>query len=72
MEKDKADLNPRGFLLTGANFSGKSVYMKQVAIIVFMAHIGSFVPAERAVIGLTDKIFTRVSTRESVSKVFRL
>lgn len=56
-------------LLTGPNYSGKSIYLKQVALIVYMTHIGSFVPAESAVIGLTDKILTRIQTRESVSKV---
>lgn len=56
-------------LMTGPNYSGKSVYLKQVAIIVYMAHIGSFVPADRAKIGLTDKILTRISTRESVSRI---
>jgi len=60
---------PSMILVTGPNFSGKSVYLKQVAIIVFMAHIGSFVPATKADIGLTDKIMTRVATRESVSRV---
>lgn len=55
-------------VLTGPNYSGKSVYLKQVAIIVFMAHVGSFVPAESATIGITDKILSRVSTRESVSR----
>ncbi|CAD0113438.1 unnamed protein product [Aureobasidium uvarum] len=60
---------PSMILVTGPNFSGKSVYLKQVAIIVFMAHVGSFVPATRAEIGLTDKIMTRVATRESVSRV---
>jgi DNA mismatch repair protein MSH5 len=59
---------PSIVLVTGPNFSGKSVYLKQVAIIVFMSHIGSFVPAARADIGLTDKIMTRVATRESVSR----
>ncbi|KAG9540658.1 hypothetical protein KCU71_g19642, partial [Aureobasidium melanogenum] len=59
---------PSMILVTGPNFSGKSVYLKQVAIIVFMAHIGSFVPATKAEIGLTDKILTRVATRESVSR----
>ncbi|KAI4729264.1 hypothetical protein E4T49_02943 [Aureobasidium sp. EXF-10728] len=59
---------PSMILVTGPNFSGKSVYLKQVAIIVFMAHIGSFVPATKAEIGLTDKIMTRVATRESVSR----
>ncbi|CAJ0926124.1 11067_t:CDS:2 [Entrophospora sp. SA101] len=56
-------------LLSGANFSGKSVYLKQVALITYMAHIGSFVPAESAIIGLTDKIFTRIQTRETISKI---
>lgn len=60
---------PSMILLTGPNYSGKSIYLKQVALIVYMAHIGSFVPAESAVIGLTDKILTRIQTRESVSKV---
>ncbi|TIA61527.1 hypothetical protein D6C77_03421 [Aureobasidium pullulans] len=59
---------PSMVLVTGPNFSGKSVYLKQVAIIVFMAHVGSFVPAIRADIGITDKIMTRVATRESVSR----
>jgi DNA mismatch repair protein MSH5 len=55
-------------ILTGPNYSGKSVYLKQVALIVFMAHVGCFVPAESAEIGLTDKILSRVTTRESVSR----
>ena len=59
---------PSMMLLTGPNYSGKSVYLKQVALIVYMAHIGSFLPAKDAVIGLTDKILTRIQTRESVSK----
>jgi len=61
-------LEPRTVILTGPNYSGKSVYLKQVALITFMAHVGSFVPAESATIGLTDKILTRIATRESVSK----
>jgi DNA mismatch repair protein MSH5 len=59
---------PGMVIMTGPNYSGKSVYLKQNALIVYMAHIGSFVPAERAVIGLTDKILTRIATRESVSR----
>lgn len=55
-------------LLTGPNYSGKSVYQKQVALVVYMAHIGSFVPADAAIIGITDKILTRITTRETVSK----
>ena len=54
-------------LITGPNTSGKSVYMKQVALIVYLAHIGSFVPCERARIGLTDRILTRISSTETVS-----
>ncbi|GAA5919798.1 hypothetical protein JCM6882_003420 [Rhodosporidiobolus microsporus] len=63
--KDKASSM---IVVTGANFSGKSIYLKQVALIVFLAHIGCFVPAESATIGLTDRILTRVSTRESVTR----
>ena len=59
---------PSMLVLTGPNYSGKSVYLKQVALIVFMAHVGSFVPAESAKIGLTDKILSRVTTRETVSR----
>jgi hypothetical protein len=54
-------------LVTGPNFSGKSVYLKQVALITFMAHIGCFVPASAALIGITDKIYTRIHSRESIS-----
>jgi DNA mismatch repair protein MSH5 len=54
-------------LLTGPNFSGKSVFLKQVALITFMAHIGCFVPASAALIGITDKIYTRIHSRESIS-----
>ncbi|KAI9883832.1 MAG: Translation elongation factor 1 beta [Watsoniomyces obsoletus] len=60
---------PSMLIMTGPNYSGKSVYLKQVALIVYMAHVGSFVPADHARIGLTDKLLTRVTTRESVSKM---
>ncbi|PVI07070.1 hypothetical protein DM02DRAFT_649014 [Periconia macrospinosa] len=59
---------PSLLILTGPNYSGKSVYLTQVALIVYMAHIGSFVPAENATIGITDKILSRVATRETVSR----
>ena len=55
-------------IMTGPNYSGKSVYLKQVALIVYMAHVGCFVPADFATVGLTDRILTRISTRETVSR----
>ncbi|KAL5519837.1 hypothetical protein ACEPAG_1497 [Sanghuangporus baumii] len=62
--------NARSMLvLTGANACGKSVYLKQAALIQYMAQIGCFVPAESATLGIVDKIFTRVQTRETVSKI---
>ncbi|XP_065657265.1 mutS protein homolog 5 isoform X6 [Hydra vulgaris] len=54
-------------ILTGPNASGKSVYMKQVGIIVYLVHIGSFVPADSAVISIKDGIYTRIHSQESVS-----
>ncbi|XP_043543378.1 mutS protein homolog 5 [Chiloscyllium plagiosum] len=54
-------------ILTGPNSSGKSVYLKEVGLIVFMALIGSYVPATEANIGLIDGIYTRIQSRESVS-----
>lgn len=68
MGKEESDHAPQTLLLTGPNHSGKSIYLKQTAIIVYLAHIGSYVPADKALIGLTDKILTRMSTRESVSR----
>jgi DNA mismatch repair protein MSH5 len=59
---------PSMLIMTGPNYSGKSVYLKQNAVIVYMAHVGSYVPAKKAIIGLTDKILTRIATRESVSR----
>ncbi|KAM0339469.1 hypothetical protein ACHAPU_010916 [Fusarium lateritium] len=61
------DDSPQALVLTGPNHSGKSVYLKQTAIIVYLAHIGSFVPATQATIGLTDSILTCISPRESMS-----
>ncbi|KAE8692756.1 DNA mismatch repair protein MSH5-like isoform X4 [Hibiscus syriacus] len=47
----------RMHIITGPNYSGKSIYIKQVALIVFLSHIGSFVPGDVATVGLTDRIF---------------
>ena len=60
---------PNVLIMTGPNYSGKSIYLKQVALIVYMAHVGCFISADRAIIGITDKILTRVTTRETVSKI---
>ncbi len=54
-------------VLTGPNMAGKSTYLKQVALMVIMAQCGSFVPAERAEIGIVDRIFTRIGAREDMS-----
>jgi DNA mismatch repair protein MSH5 len=61
------DGSPQALVLTGPNHSGKSVYLKQTAIIVYLAHIGSFVPAVQATVGLTESILTCMSPRESMS-----
>jgi DNA mismatch repair protein MutS len=54
-------------ILTGPNMAGKSTYLKQVAIIVLLAQMGSFVPADEATIGIVDRIFTRIGAREDLS-----
>ncbi|XP_067608664.1 mutS protein homolog 5 isoform X10 [Pseudorca crassidens] len=54
-------------VITGPNSSGKSIYLKQVGLITFMALVGSFVPAEEAEIGAVDAIFTRIHSCESIS-----
>ncbi|KAG6689712.1 hypothetical protein I3842_11G188800 [Carya illinoinensis] len=50
-------------IITGPNYSGKSIYVKQVALIVFLSHIGSFVPADAATVGLTDRIFCAMGSK---------
>lgn len=54
-------------VVTGPNCSGKSVYAKQVGVITFLAHVGSFVPAQSARVGLADRIFTRLSSHEAAA-----
>ncbi|GGJ04336.1 DNA mismatch repair protein MutS [Alicyclobacillus cellulosilyticus] len=54
-------------LITGPNMAGKSTYMRQTALIAIMAHMGSFVPAEAAEIGLLDRVFTRIGASDDLS-----
>jgi DNA mismatch repair protein MutS len=57
---------PRLYVLTGPNMGGKSTFLRQTALIVLMAHLGSFVPAREAKIGLVDRIFTRVGASDQI------
>ncbi|KAJ2410421.1 mutS protein, partial [Coemansia sp. RSA 2530] len=66
---DEAHGQPRRtVVLVGPNASGKSVLLKQIALIVYMAHIGSHVPAKRVLVGLTDRVLALGKTTESLSR----
>ena len=54
-------------LITGPNMGGKSTFMRQVALITLLAYVGSFVPANQAVIGPIDRIFTRIGATDEVT-----
>ena len=61
------DVAHRIVVLTGPNMAGKSTYLRQVALITLLAQVGSFVPAERARLGVCDRIFTRVGAQDDLS-----
>ena len=64
----RLDDHRRMLVITGPNMGGKSTYMRQNALIVLLAHIGSYVPASRAVIGPIDRIFTRIGAGDDLSR----
>lgn len=61
------DADRRMLIITGPNMGGKSTYMRQAALIAILAHMGSFVPAERAVLGPLDRIFTRIGAADDLA-----
>ncbi|MCI0684211.1 MAG: DNA mismatch repair protein MutS [Gemmataceae bacterium] len=63
---DPADGNL--WLITGPNMSGKSTFIRQVALLTLMAHMGSFVPAQEALVGIADRIFTRVGASDELNR----
>ncbi len=65
---DLSEDSGRFVLLTGPNMGGKSTYMRQIALIVFMAHIGAFVPAESVILGPIDRILTRIGAYDRIEE----
>lgn len=62
------DKDPQILMITGPNMGGKSVYLRQNALLVIMAQIGSFIPAQSAKIGIVDKIMTRIGAQDAVNR----
>ena len=63
----KLSASRRMLIITGPNMGGKSTYMRQAALIALLAHVGSYVPATRAVIGPLDRIFTRIGAADDLA-----
>ena len=63
----RLDAGRRMLIITGPNMGGKSTYMRQAALIALLAHVGSYVPAERAVLGPLDRIFTRIGAADDLA-----